>query len=143
MVNEEKVKLRVLVRKIVTEYATLIEDEREAMGEVHGEQAVELFDKMLRERLYPSEKPAEETKPAHPNGAPHSVGRERRAYDILEEMETLYESGELPASGVEYAESVMDKGKSILETIERTDRVSDDQLTALTNMLEGLHNWFD
>lgn len=69
--------------------------------------------------------------------------RARKALSIAEEIIDLSESADLPDNGMEFAESVAEKARSISENIEENNFVvSDGQYTALENMLDGLQRWF-
>lgn len=48
---------------------------------------------------------------------------------------------EMPDRGADFAESVAEKTRKILETIEAGDCVTRHQLTALENMEGGLRRW--
>jgi len=50
---------------------------------------------------------------------------------------------EMPGRGMEFAESVREKVSDIAENIEKFQRVTDGQLTAITNMEDGLDRWLN
>lgn len=68
------------------------------------------------------------------------------ALKIVEEISKTIED-EVPEWKVlknqNYFASLEDRAKGIGETIERTNRVTDAQVTALENMLSGLQKWVD
>ena len=64
----------------------------------------------------------------------------KEALALVEEIESLVE--ELPDAGEEFGESVLEKASDIAATIEANDRVTDGQMTALENMLDGVQRWF-
>lgn len=61
--------------------------------------------------------------------------------DILEEMEDLALELDDNFEANEYVESVMEKAKSICESVERFDRESDGQISAMQNMRDGMLRW--
>ena len=68
----------------------------------------------------------------------------KEALDTVQSIEDLIEKltdRRHSDDAYDYFESVLDRAKSIGETIERNDRVSDKQANALTNMLEGVRKW--
>ena len=64
------------------------------------------------------------------------------ALELVDEIVSMAESGDLPSAASDFAESVKEKAQSIGETIEELGRVTDNQMTALTNMRDGLARWF-
>ena len=64
----------------------------------------------------------------------------REALDIVDEIETMAE--QLPEEGEDFGMSVTEKAADIAANIETHNRVTDGQLSALQNMLDGLQRWF-
>jgi len=62
------------------------------------------------------------------------------ALEIAEEIESL--AGDLPTAGEDFGMSVLEKSADIAATIEERGRVTDGQMEALQNMLDGLQRWF-
>lgn len=50
---------------------------------------------------------------------------------------------ELPEEGEDFGISVAEKAADIAENIEKHNRVTDKQMAALENMLDGLQRWFN
>lgn len=63
------------------------------------------------------------------------------ALEIAEEIESL--AADLPEEGEEFGQSVSEKAADIAANIEKHNRVTDGQLDALENMLDGLRRWFN
>ena len=59
---------------------------------------------------------------------------------MADEIELL--AGDLPEDGEDFGMSVTEKTADIAANIETHNRVTDGQLTALENMLDGLQRWF-
>lgn len=73
---------------------------------------------------------------------PTSGDRDDRVADALALCDQIESTAEdVPEAGEDFAMSVTEKAASIRETIERTERVSDNQFTALENFLSGLQRW--
>lgn len=68
----------------------------------------------------------------------------REALDLADRIEETYED-EVPdrakEDGEDFFEGVLGRTRAIAETIDRTQRVTDGQLTALQNMLAGVEKW--
>lgn len=64
------------------------------------------------------------------------------AIEMVNEIQSLAESSDLPSAGEEFAASVSEKAGSIGETIEESGYVTENQERALENMLSGLRRWF-
>jgi hypothetical protein len=62
---------------------------------------------------------------------------------VLEQCESLLASiGDLPERASDFAESVGEKVRGIMETIEERRYVTDGQKTALDNIESGVDRWF-
>ena len=64
------------------------------------------------------------------------------AISIAEEIIDLSQHGDLPSNGIDYAESVAEKARSIANSVEENAYATEGQIQALENMLEGLQKWF-
>lgn len=64
----------------------------------------------------------------------------KEALSIAEEIESL--AADLPEAGADFGISVTEKAADIAANIEKHNRVTDGQLAALENMLDGLQRWF-
>ena len=62
------------------------------------------------------------------------------AEGLIDEIESM--AGDICENGQEFAESVLERTKSIRESIEKAGRATEGQITALENMAEGLRAWF-
>lgn len=60
------------------------------------------------------------------------------ALAIVEQICDLADSGDIPEAGIEFAESVADRARDIGETIEERQYATDNQINALSNMLDAL-----
>lgn len=65
-----------------------------------------------------------------------------KATALAEQIIELADSPDLPSAGIDYAESVADKARDILESVESENRATSGQIEALQNMLDGLERWF-
>lgn len=68
-------------------------------------------------------------------------GEARDALDIADEI--LENIDQLPSRAEGFAESVEEKAQGIRDDIEKRNRVTGSQLTALENMLEGVRSWLE
>ncbi len=85
-------------------------------------------------------------KPRPPEAAapPKESAEVVEALELVERIESTYEDDVDERSkekGEEFFNSVMEKARSIGETIEKTQRVSSAQTTALENILTGVRKW--
>lgn len=64
----------------------------------------------------------------------------RYAISVVEEIEGL--ASDIPDDGQDFAESILQKSQDIGKNIEMHNRVTDGQISALENMLNGLRCWF-
>jgi hypothetical protein len=72
------------------------------------------------------------------------VDEVEKAREILDEIcETIEDeiSDRIKDEHAQYFEDVEEKAKSIFSTIEKTERVSGAQMSALENMLAGVKKW--
>lgn len=87
------------------------------------------------------EKFGESKRPQGPTATPDEV---TRALKLVSDIAEMIEN-DVPESkylkNEEYFENVGDKSKAIGETISKSQRVTEGQLTALENMLEGVRKW--
>ena len=61
------------------------------------------------------------------------------AMEIVDEIEDL--CGDADAAPEKFKEDIIDKSRSIAETIDNTGRVTERQADALTNMRDGIAKW--
>ena len=74
-------------------------------------------------------------------GDSHSHGRDTE--ETIAWCESIIDLiDELPERAYEFAESVGEKVRSIMETIEESGRVTEGQITALENIESGVSRWF-
>jgi len=66
-----------------------------------------------------------------------------RALATVEQICDLVDSGDIPEAGWEFAESIADRARSIGETIESKQFATENQIEALSNMLDALGRWID
>ena len=66
-----------------------------------------------------------------------------KARDLIESIEDILESGDIPYSGMEFAESVREGVAGIKRTINKRGYASKNQLTALENWADGLTKWIN
>lgn len=64
------------------------------------------------------------------------------AINLAEQIIELADSPDLPSAAIDFAESVADKARDILENVEYENRATSGQIEALQNMLNGLERWF-
>lgn len=97
--------------------------------------------KVVEDRPKPKPKPQYVGSPAIslPLGTSKQV---ETAISLAEEIIDLSESPDLPSAGIGYAESVADKARDIMESVESENRATGGQIEALENMLDGLQRWF-
>ena len=55
--------------------------------------------------------------------------------------EAVSDAEDIPERGEDFADSVMEKIESMMKTVEKTERVSDNQWGALQRMHEGILKW--
>ncbi len=88
-------------------------------------------------------KPGDSKRPQGPASTPDEI---ERAMTLVRDIAEMIDN-DVPdlkyAKNTEYFENVTEKSKAIGETISRSQRVTDGQLTALENMLEGVRKWTD
>lgn len=100
------------------------------------------FATALRERFFPTPEPVEEI--IQPRN--HLIANALDVVKALEQCEEMLDlCGDAPGEcmeALEFCESVEEKVRGIQATIEKTQRVTDRQQTALNNMHRGLGNWF-
>lgn len=71
-----------------------------------------------------------------------AVGNDKTAdaaLELVEEIESMAEN--MPSAASDFTESVLEKAKSIAETVESRGFATGAQLTALENMLDGMGRW--
>lgn len=77
------------------------------------------------------------------NDLPDPKKMQRDVVEALELAESIEElAGQLPEEGEEFGMSVTEKAEEIALNIDAYNRVTDAQLSALENMLDGLQRWF-
>lgn len=77
------------------------------------------------------------------NDLPDPKKMQRDVVEALELAESIEElAGQLPEEGEEFGMSVTEKAAEIALNIDAYNRVTDAQLSALENMLDGLQRWF-
>lgn len=64
----------------------------------------------------------------------------KEALALAEEIESL--AADLPEEGEDFGISVTEKAADIAANIEKHNRVTNGQFSALENMLDGLQRWF-
>jgi hypothetical protein len=75
------------------------------------------------------------------NDEPEELSKDvEDALALAEQIEDL--ANELPEEGWDFGESVVEKANYIARNIEAHNRVTDKQIGALENMLDGLKRWF-
>lgn len=74
-----------------------------------------------------------------PRGLPNESDEVSEALDIADECMSMID--DLPTRGQEFGESVCERVRGIVETIEESGRVTEKQREALENMRDGLSRW--
>jgi hypothetical protein len=64
----------------------------------------------------------------------------KEALAMAEEIDSL--AADLPEEGEDFGMSVSEKATDIAANVRTHNRVTDNQYTALENMLDGLQRWF-
>jgi hypothetical protein len=138
------IEANVVARKAASDVCELINGELKTLIDRFGIDAVKPFFALLREvygknlEMLPAAAPA-----------PVSLDRKRRSVidecgDALELIDEALEIAErVPERGQEYAESVTSTLNGIAATIERTDKVTENQLAAIENIKSGLERWVE
>lgn len=74
---------------------------------------------------------------------PEDAGNEELDWEAaIEQCDRIFDKcEEVPERGEDFAYSVMEKVESIRESIEKSERVTQGQLTALENMESGVDRW--
>uniref|UniRef100_A0A6M3KWG7 Uncharacterized protein n=1 Tax=viral metagenome TaxID=1070528 RepID=A0A6M3KWG7_9ZZZZ len=72
-----------------------------------------------------------------PIGADDSVLEAMRIADEIEDLAT-----DICSEGQGFADSVLEKAEAIAESVQTAGHATDNQITALGNMLKGLQRWF-